>query len=330
MAGMPADDETPRGSGRPRRRWVTVWTIAAAVGAVGAAILPHLDIRGVAAIPVVQALVPLGAVALLLLAVASLAVRAWIAALILFAGATLAGAPALTPLQAGPFCESDRPLTVLSFNAKLSAADPAELADLVRVTSPDVVILLETDERLIAALRGGGDLAGELPYRTREVGAGAATGSVILSAYPLSREEDVPGSEFDQVSAVAALPGGGEIRVAAVHPPPPVWQPNGWYAGIEAIDDWAGRAPDRRLVIAGDFNASFAHPVLRRMASGLRDAAEAAGPIPWATWPEGKPVPPFTAIDHVFARGATPVGWESFAVEGSDHRAVVARWELCD
>ncbi len=342
-AGDPHTDKRARG-----RRRRTAWLIVALVISAAAVVLPHLDIRGVAAIPVAQALVPLGAIALLVLAAASSIARAWGAALVLIAGAILSGLPALTPVSLAETCETDGSLTVLSFNAKLAAADPAELAGLIRTTESDIVVLLETDEALIESLLSGdpgaSDEAGDgledmLPHRTREVSAGGAVGSVILSAYPLSGEEDIPGSEFDQVSAIATLPAGtdgqgadaqgADVRVAAVHPPPPVWQPNGWYSGIEAIDRWVDETPDERLIVAGDLNASFAHPVLRRMASGLRSGSEAAGPFPWPTWPEEKIVPAFTAIDHVFARGAEPVGWSSFAVTGSDHRAVVAEWDLC-
>ena len=67
-----------------------------------------------------------------------------------------------------------------------------------------------------------------------------------------------------------------------------------------------------------------------QLAAGLATAAQAAGPVPWPTWPQEKPVPAFTAIDHVLARGAVPTGWDSAYIEGSDHRAVIANWALCD
>ncbi|MDN5746294.1 MAG: endonuclease/exonuclease/phosphatase family protein [Microbacterium sp.] len=316
-------------SRRRTRRQVIVWTSVAVVISVCAAVLPYLEIRGVAAIPVAQALVPLGALVLLLLAITSLIFRVWAAALVLIVGAVISGVPALTPVHVGEACESDARVTVLSFNAKLAGADPAAIAALIRTTEPDAVMLLEADETLIDAVLTEDGLADVLPYRTHEVTPGPANGSVILSAHPLSLEENIPGSEFDQVSAVATLPGAGTVRLAAVHPPPPVWQPNGWRSGIDDITTWVRQTRDDRLIIAGDFNASFAHPVLRGLASGLRSAAEAAGPIPWPTWPEEKPIPAFTAIDHIFARGATPTHWDSFHVEGSDHRAVIATWNLC-
>lgn len=318
-----------RMSRRRTRRQVIIWTSVAVVISACAATLPYLEIRGVAAIPVAQALVPLGALALLVLALTALIFRVWTAALVYIIGAVISGAPALTPVHVGEACETGTRVTVLSFNAKLAGADPAALAGLIHTTEPDTVMLLEADETLIDAVLTEHELTEVLPYRTREVTPGRANGSVILSAYPLSGEEDIPGSEFDQVSAVATLPGTGTVRLAAVHPPPPVWQPNGWRSGIDDITTWVHQTGDDRLIIAGDFNASFAHPVLRRLASDLRSAAEAAGPIPWPTWPEEKPIPPFTAIDHIFARGATPTHWDSFHIDNSDHRAVIATWSLC-
>ena len=314
---------------RRTRRQVITWTTVAATISLLAAALPYLEIRGVAAIPVLQALVPLGAVALLVFALTSMVFRLWAAALVFVIGAAISGIPTLTPIREAQACEAGTPLTVLSFNAKLSGADPAALSELIRATRPDAVVLLETNETLIDAVRIQNDLADALPYRTREVTQGQASGSVILSAHPLSLEENVPGSEFDQVSAVATMPGDVDVRLAAVHPPPPVWQPNGWLRGLDDIAAWVDQTPDDRLIVAGDFNASFAHPALRRLASGLRSGAEAAGPVPWPTWPEGRLVPAFTAIDHVFARDAAPSDWHSYAVDGSDHRAVVARWTLC-
>ncbi|GAA0490888.1 endonuclease/exonuclease/phosphatase family protein [Microbacterium aurantiacum] len=324
-------ENTKADPARPRSGRRVAWTMFAITVSAAAAVLPHLEIRGVAAIPVAQALVPVGAVGILVLAGVSLVLRSWTAAAAFALGAVISVIPTLTPVHtgAGADCETDSSATILSFNAKFADADPAALSDLIRDTEPIAVVLLETSEPLIDAVLIEHGLGDALPHRSREVSPGPASGSVILSAYPLSDEEDVPGSAFDQVSAVAAVPGAGDVRIAAVHPPPPVWQPNAWRDGLDDIADWVRDTPDDTLIVTGDFNASFAHPALRRLASGLRSGAEAAGPIPWPTWPEEKVVPAFTAIDHVFARGAVPLGWRTIAVEGSDHRAVIAEWGLC-
>lgn len=294
-----------------------------------AVVLPHVDMLAGGLIPVAQALVPVGAVALVVLAAVSLFFRAWAAAAILVIGGVLAGLPALTPLRAGSECAPEATATVVAFNAKFAGADPALLAERIAEADADIVALVETDEAHIAAVLGERGLAAALPHRTRETTEGGVRGSVILSAFPLQDEQDIDGSVFDQVSAVATLPGGDEVRVAAVHPPPPVGQPVDWRTALGELDRWIRQTPDERLIVAGDLNASYAHPGFRQLATPLRSAAEAAGPIPWPTWPQERPVPAFTAIDHVLARGAVPTGWDSFSIPGSDHRGVIGSWAFC-
>jgi endonuclease/exonuclease/phosphatase (EEP) superfamily protein YafD len=320
---------SPEPRRRRRRRREIAWAIPALLVAIFAAVLPHLDLYSGAVVPVLQSLLPVGSVVLALLAVVLLVARVRAAAIILFAGALAAIVPTLTPIHPAPACDARTPLTVLSFNAKFAHGDPAELAKLIRAQKPDVVVLVETDETMIDALLGSQGLRTTFPYRTGEVTPGGVDGGVILSSYPLRDEERIPGSVFDQVTAIATLPDGSDLRLAAVHPPSPVGQPSDWHHGVSAIHSWIDRTSDPRLVMAGDFNSSFAHPVFRALASSLTSAAQAAGPIPWPTWPQEKPVPAFTAIDHILARGATPTGWASFHIDGSDHRAVVGNWKLC-
>lgn len=327
----PVSPTTRHGRRRLLSRRSLVWIVIAVVLAVPAVVLPHLDALAGGIIPIAQSLLPVGALGLLVIAVVAAVSRAWIGATVLVAGAVLSVLPVLNPVAAGAGdCTASTPLTALSFNAKFAGADPRQLADLIRDEGADVVILVETDEHLIGQILVGQGLAETLPYRTKQVSTNAYKGSVILSAHPLSAEEGIPGSVFEQVSAVAALPDGSAVPVAAVHPPPPVGQPGDWYEAVTAIDEWIQATSDPRLVIAGDFNSSFSHPVFRRVTAGLATAAQAAGPIPWPTWPQEKPVPAFTAIDHVLARGAAPTGWDSAYIEGSDHRAVIANWALCD
>lgn len=328
----PTDPRHPLPEGAPPRRLSRrhpAWTIAALALVIPAVVLPHLDLVAGGLVPIAQALLPVGALVLLGLAIVPLIARAWLAAAILALGAVLAVVPVLTPVAAASACESSTPLTVLSFNAKFAGADPEQLADLITSSGAEVVAMVETSDDLIDEVLSRSGLAQSLPHRTKQVSPNAYEGSVILSAYPLSSEQDIPGSVFDQVSALATLPDGSEVRVAAVHPPPPVGQPGSWYAAVNAIDQWIRSTTDARLVVAGDFNSSFSHPVFRHLTSGLRTAAEAAGPLPWPTWPQEKPMPVFTAIDHVLARGAVPTGWDSAYVPGSDHRAVIAHWSLC-
>ncbi len=85
---------------------------------------------------------------------------------------------------------------------------------------------------------------------------------------------------------------------------------------------------DEPLVLAGDFNASQAHPAFRLMADGLVDAHRAAG-LGWVrTWPQGRRVPPFVQLDHVLERGFDVLHAGVVGVVGTDHAAVWARLAL--
>nr|WP_243751961.1 endonuclease/exonuclease/phosphatase family protein [Leucobacter weissii] len=265
-----------------------------------------------------------------------LVLRAWGAAAVLAAAAVAGVLPTLTPT--GAFAQADgvacgaeaAAFRVVSFNAQFGEADPGRLAAQIRDEDPDAVILVEATEPLIRALLVDEGLAEALPERSGEVSTGGASGSVILSAHPLRDEDRAPGSAFDQPTAVAAVPGFGDVRLVAVHPHPPIPGARLWRDGLGMLDRWLEAAPDETLIVAGDFNASYAHPAFRELAGGFVNASAAAGPIPWPTWPESdRPIPAFTAIDHVLVRGGAPAEWRSFAVEGSDHRGVAAGLRLC-
>ena len=79
-------------------------------------------------------------------------------------------------------------------------------------------------------------------------------------------------------------------------------------------------------IVAGDFNATGDHSVLRDATAGCSDAAAQRGQGLQATWPASMPDWFGAQIDHVFV--TPPIAAEDFAVRdliGSDHRAVVVR-----
>jgi endonuclease/exonuclease/phosphatase (EEP) superfamily protein YafD len=132
---------------------------------------------------------------------------------------------------------------------------------------------------------------------------------------------------FSQSYAVLTPPGVRPLAVESVHPLAP-------YAH-EALPDWrAGlRAQPpaepggRPRILAGDFNATLDHALLRRLlATGYVDAAASTGAGLVGTWGpyDGDPIPPVT-IDHVLVDRR--IGVRDAVVRplpGSDHRAVVA------
>ena len=87
------------------------------------------------------------------------------------------------------------------------------------------------------------------------------------------------------------------------------------------------RARDpRRLVLAGDFNATPAWPLYRLLAEELRDAALDAAtrrgksaPPTWGPW---SGAPRLLRIDHAFVRGVEVLDARTLRVAGSDHDAL--------
>jgi endonuclease/exonuclease/phosphatase (EEP) superfamily protein YafD len=319
-----------RGSRRRRGRWALAVTCA--LLAVGLAVLPQAPIVEPWIVPPLQALVPLLCVAALVAAAVLLFFRRWLAAGVLAAGGVLGLAPVLVPGGPPMGDPGAGQLTILSLNAEYAGVDAGALAAAVDRYGVEILVLVEADEGLVDDLRGFGALE-SLPYRTEKIPArpqgGPAGGSVILSAHPLRSEGVVPRfadyRHFEQPVAVVEEPELGPVRVVAIHPVPPVgvdFVPS-WNESLRGLDGWASDRDDLPLVLAGDFNASRAHPQFRDLADGLATAAGAAGPIPWPTWPAGSWVPPFTAIDHVLLRGLVAEDYLRLTFPGTDHRGLV-------
>jgi endonuclease/exonuclease/phosphatase (EEP) superfamily protein YafD len=223
-------------------------------------------------------------------------------------------------------------LTVLSVNAEYAGVDADAMASAVDRYGVEVLVLVEADERLVDGLDASGVLE-RLPYRTATIPAwpqgGPAGGSVILSAHPLRSEGVVPRfaghRHFDQPVAVLEVPGLGPVRVVGIHPVPPIgpdFVPS-WNDSLRGLEGWVATQDDMPLILAGDFNASRAHPQFRDLAAGLEPASAAAGPVPGPTWPSGAWIPPFTAIDHVLLRGLVAEEHRRLSFPGTDHRAIV-------
>ncbi|MFC0249456.1 endonuclease/exonuclease/phosphatase family protein [Citricoccus parietis] len=332
----------PHGSRRRRLRRAVLVTCV--VLAVLLAVLPHPAITRPWVMPALQSLVPVLCAVAGVIALLVLVFRQWWAAGVLAAGAVLGLLPTLVPLGAlgvgfGAGVERGAEagveageLTVLSLNAEYGGVDPAALAAALGDGGIDVLVLVEADEDLVTALQEQGALDG-LPYRTEtipdEPQGGTAGGAVILSAHPLRSEGVLPRfathRHFEQPVAVVEHPELGAVRVVGIHPVPPIgddFVPS-WDATLRGLDGWQAAHADPPLILAGDFNASHAHPQFRALADGFTPAAAAAGPFPGPTWPVGSWLPPFTAIDHVLLKGLVPLDYERLDFPGTDHRGIL-------
>lgn len=122
----------------------------------------------------------------------------------------------------------------------------------------------------------------------------------------------------------------GSVEIVNIHMANPiVWPP--WASvrlrrqQLDALMAHLAR-PAVRLV-GGDFNASPAWPVYRRLASRLDDAAKLLavqqGTRPARTWGLTPGAPRMLRIDHVFLEKLTPLDGQVVDVPGSDHRGLM-------
>ncbi|MFD3661564.1 endonuclease/exonuclease/phosphatase family protein [Streptomyces sp. NPDC058659] len=216
---------------------------------------------------------------------------------------------------------------VLASNVEYGQATGA-LIDTIRRERPQLVFVTECDLACGHALTTA--FAAELPHHTA-VDAGGASGSVLLSAYPLTDERVIPG--------VMGMPGatveiaGRPVRLQLAHPMPPVpRQVDGWERELGRIeDDAAARRDTGPRLFAGDFNASQDHAAFRAIlaAGRLQDAARLGDASRTPTWPMEGPLPPFVQIDHVLVSEDFSVRSIRFLdLAGSDHRAVLTDLDL--
>jgi endonuclease/exonuclease/phosphatase (EEP) superfamily protein YafD len=306
-----------------RYRWVTVVLVVAAIPFAVLAALRFFGIDGERHTVAALALTPYAAVCGLVLAALTLALRRWWTG-----GVVLVLAVALTALVLPRLFASDQPevtgprLRVMSSNLLAGQADAQQLVNLVRENEVDVLSLLELTQSGMDRLTRAG-LFSLLPNTILHPSRTGAAGSGLASRYPLTKLGLSGPSSGKQPSARLTLAGGVPVDVVAAHPAAPIWNASVWRTefGNLPSPDFAG--PPR--ILAGDFNATLDHAILRDLLdSGYADAAERLGEGLSTTWPSSGLIPP-VVIDHVLVdRRVAVKAYRVFDVPGSDHRAVYA------
>jgi endonuclease/exonuclease/phosphatase (EEP) superfamily protein YafD len=332
---LDAADETP--PRRPRRsiaRFVGagLFTLAAAMGVLPD-LLFGLDRRS----PFVQLvsfrwqLLLAGAVLLIVLGLVTLRVRrAWPFTAGLLA-VLLIGAGMVAPRAiADPAPTGGTPFTVLSFNTYEGSADVNALADLIRSARPDVVALPEAGQRFASKLA---PLIEPMGYRLRS-SVGEDTPDVQgVTAAVAARLGDVNFKIGHNTSSFpdVQMSGGalGAMRVIAFHSVAPV--PGAvpeWRDDMGLLPTWcAGPTP---AIVAGDFNATLDHSLLRAGMVGCGDAASQRGDGLLSTWgPTDRTRAIGPQIDHVLAtHGIEAASFEVVDLPGSDHHAILTTLRL--
>lgn len=306
------------------RRWTRVagWTWCGGVAAL--LVLRLLDLTG--PVPAAQSLVPVALGSLVLLLALSLWRRCTGLALAsgLLVAMGVAGSAAW--FWPGPSSSPDASDTVvLAANLQYGRGDLAEVADLVRHHEADALVLLEATSGTADQIAAGplGDL---LPHSSGEAREDAS-GTLVLTAAPHTLLPHSPDGTFLQVAVRVEGEGSqGDWTLVAVHPAPPLLATSArWRADLASLQEWVDGNSDDRLVLAGDFNASQAHPAFRALARDLVQAHREAGAGWVRTWPMGSALPAYIQLDHVLVRGFTVQEAGVADITGSDHRLVWAR-----
>jgi endonuclease/exonuclease/phosphatase (EEP) superfamily protein YafD len=195
---------------------------------------------------------------------------------------------------------------------------------------PDLITLEEFTPSAWRSMEASGVLA-RFPYRCAAAAIGAV-GFAMVSRFRLAgcRVHTVL---FDggwhvpyMVSATLWAPG-GPVTLRLVHtlaPFPSTWRE--WQEALAAVDRSVGAGTDSRMLMIGDFNASWDNKGFAALLnSGLTDGAAARGKAIEMTWPNGAIVPPFVRIDHVLT--GTRLAVTQIAAKGgfgTDHRYLTA------
>lgn len=317
--------------GPRRRRGGLAWLGGGVVVVCLVAVLSRYVDLAVDGLPMVQALVPLFALAGIVIGSLTLALTRRLVVGVLTGCLLLVTIALAEPtLQSSAVAPADTDVVVMSANLRLGHGDATAVLDAVGRHHVDVLVLVEiTDEALVRLTAAGLDAT--LPHQLGIPREGAQ-GTVVRSRLPLAKLDhgDAFPRLYSQPSARVTLPGGSELTLRAVHVASPVPGSTGeWRRDLADLQVWAlAQPPGTPVVMAGDFNASADHPGLRELTATFAEASRSAGAGWVPTWPAGLIVPPVVQVDHILVRGMSVVEVGTESVPGSDHAAVWARLSL--
>jgi endonuclease/exonuclease/phosphatase (EEP) superfamily protein YafD len=194
---------------------------------------------------------------------------------------------------------------------------------------PDLVTLEEFTPPALQSMVASGVLA-SFPYRCVAPAYGA-NGFLIVSRLRLTgcriRTVFWHGLSTPYMVEATLWSPGGPVALRLVHtlaPFPAYWRE--WSAALAAVARSVRASGDSRMLMVGDFNATWGNRgFVALLHDGLTDGAAARGNATDMTWPNGAVMPTFVRIDHLLT-GARLAVTEIAAKPGfgSDHRYLVA------
>lgn len=214
---------------------------------------------------------------------------------------------------------AQKTITVMASNVLGGGADPDSVARIIRERRPAFVSLPEarTDVR-DAILQRVSDL-GYRGYTEQPESSPVGATSVLVAPElgDVTVQRHQPDTRFGTVIVKA-----GDLTLVGYHSYPPLPGRTGtWRHDLEALRTWC----EGRTIVAGDFNATPDHVALRNAIEGCTDVGPATGNGLDGTWPAHRPGVLRAQIDHVVVtEDLAAVGFSTYDIEGSDHRAVVA------
>lgn len=255
-----------------------------------------------------------------------LAVRQWWGVLTAVVVVALQ-ALALAPLYLPDSHPRGIAVTVLQTNLRFGAGDPGAVVAAIREHDAGVVTVNELTPESRAKLVAAG-IDSLLPY-SYTIAEPKAAGTGIWSKYPLTPvRQDDQGYAFRQIWAEAEIPEVGPVMLVAVHTRPPEKDMSspGWLTELDTIGrQLRALRPDVKVIVGGDFNATYDHFAFRQiLTGGFADAVDQAGAGWVPTWREGRWYTRLIGIDHVLTRGATATSLSTEQIYGTDHRALIA------
>jgi len=341
MPEVPGTTETGETS-RPRRRYrgpavvrvgllVVGWLIVAVLGLV--ALLRVVAWDSVEPLIVLDALTQIVYLPAWVVAAGALIARRWwlaAAAVVIVAAQLAFVAPELLATTPVPAWARHAPVVrVFDANIDKSLHFEAGYVQAIGQDRPDLVTLEEFTPSALQAMVASGVLA-SFPYRC-EAPAFGATGFLIASRLRLTgcqvRTVLWDGQATPYMVEATLWSPGGPVALRLVHtlaPFPVSWRE--WSAVLAAVSRSVNASGDSRVLMVGDFNATWGNRgFVALLHDGLTDGAAARGKAAGMTWPNGAVVPPFVRIDHVLT-GARLAVTEIAARPGfgSDHRYLVA------
>jgi endonuclease/exonuclease/phosphatase (EEP) superfamily protein YafD len=220
----------------------------------------------------------------------------------------------------------DEQLTVAFANVYNNNPLTASIADALVASDADVLAVAELTPPVQRAMNTL--TSKNYPYQAGSADR-AAEGIAIWSRYPITRTEN---RRAGHAALLVTLDVHGKsVQLFAVHPfNNGIGIPNSdWERSADEVARQADAITGPTIVF-GDFNATLAHPPLRKMQdNGYREVHSWLGHGLSPSWPMDRWFPPLFRIDHAFVRGAVaPLAVKELPIPGSDHRGFVATYLL--